>query len=86
MGKSKRTLRTLILVPIWVYQRAISPYIGRHCRFYPSCSQYGREAVSQLGVLRGVRLLLWRLARCHPFSKGGFDPVPDNHRMKHKKR
>ncbi|HEX9755087.1 MAG TPA: membrane protein insertion efficiency factor YidD [Gemmatimonadales bacterium] len=58
------------------YQRVVSPALPRSCRFAPSCSQYTLEAVSRHGVVRGGWLGLRRVARCHPFHPGGFDPVP----------
>ena len=58
------------------YRRWISPLYPPVCRFYPSCSAYAREAVAVHGVWRGAGLALWRLLRCQPFSRGGFDPVP----------
>ncbi|MGH7754015.1 MAG: membrane protein insertion efficiency factor YidD [Gemmatimonadales bacterium] len=58
------------------YQRVVSPALPRSCRFAPSCSQYTLEAVSRYGVVRGGWLGLRRVARCHPFHPGGFDPVP----------
>lgn len=58
------------------YQLCISPLLGPRCRFYPSCSQYALEAVSAHGSLRGILLALRRLARCHPWHHGGYDPVP----------
>jgi putative membrane protein insertion efficiency factor len=58
------------------YQRFVSPLLPPACRFYPSCSEYALQAVELHGVLRGTGLALLRLARCHPFSKGGYDPVP----------
>jgi hypothetical protein len=78
MGKGKHIIRQLVLLPIRLYQYLISPSVGLCCRFYPSCSQYGKEAIEKLGVLRGLILLIWRLARCHPFAKGGVDLVPTN--------
>lgn len=58
------------------YQNTISKLLPPSCRFYPSCSQYGYEAVSKYGVLRGGWLAVRRLARCHPLNPGGYDPVP----------
>lgn len=70
-------MRTLLIMMIRVYQYAISPWLGSHCRFHPSCSSYAEEAVQRFGVVRGGWLALRRLSRCHPFRKGGLDPVPD---------
>lgn len=58
------------------YQRFISPLLPVACRFHPSCSQYAREAVEVHGIWRGTGLALYRLLRCQPFTRGGFDPVP----------
>lgn len=58
------------------YQRFISPALPSSCRFYPSCSEYAREAVSRHGVLRGGILSIRRILRCHPLNPGGVDPVP----------
>jgi hypothetical protein len=59
------------------YQLAISPMFGPRCRFYPSCSSYAYTAIERYGILQGCWLGLRRLLRCHPFSEGGYDPVPD---------
>ncbi|MGA2266641.1 MAG: membrane protein insertion efficiency factor YidD [Phycisphaerae bacterium] len=59
-----------------LYQVTLSPLLGRHCRFAPTCSNYFIEAVERHGALAGGWLGLRRLLRCHPFSRGGFDPVP----------
>lgn len=58
------------------YQRAISPYLGNNCRFRPTCSQYACEALETHGFWKGWALATWRLLRCHPFARGGWDPVP----------
>src|SRR5712692_11080425 len=66
-----RILRDTILCYQWV----LSPLLGRTCRFYPSCSSYALAAVGKYGALRGVGLALLRLAKCHPWHPGGFDPL-----------
>ena len=70
-------MRTILISMIRLYQYAISPWLGNHCRFHPSCSSYAEEAVRRFGVWRGGWLALRRLGRCHPFCEGGMDPVPD---------
>ncbi|MDR2509931.1 MAG: membrane protein insertion efficiency factor YidD [Spirochaetaceae bacterium] len=65
-----------VIALIKFYQAAISPYKGRCCRFYPSCSMYAVEAVQKYGALRGMMFAVKRLLRCHPLHKGGYDPVP----------
>ena len=62
---------------IAAYQRYISPLLGSHCRFYPSCSEYARTAIARHGIRRGGWLAIKRLSRCHPLHPGGVDPVPD---------
>jgi putative membrane protein insertion efficiency factor len=61
---------------IRVYQAFLSPLMFSSCRYYPTCSQYAYDAIAIQGAARGVWLALKRLLRCHPFSRGGFDPVP----------
>ncbi|HRZ10246.1 MAG TPA: membrane protein insertion efficiency factor YidD [Gemmatimonadales bacterium] len=68
--------RRIVLLPIRGYQKFISPGLPPSCRFSPSCSQYALEAVSKHGALKGMWLGARRLARCHPFNPGGYDPVP----------
>ncbi len=70
-------MRAVLIALIRVYQLFFSPLLGNHCRFYPSCSQYAREAVERYGVIRGVWLAIRRVLRCHPWHPGGFDPVPE---------
>jgi putative membrane protein insertion efficiency factor len=69
-------MRSVALLLIRVYQWTLSPLLGPRCRFYPSCSHYAATAIGRYGVLRGGALAAVRLARCHPFHPGGFDPVP----------
>jgi len=69
-------LRELYTAPLRFYRRFISPLKPPMCRFHPTCSQYGIEAVMRHGIVKGTLLALWRLMRCHPFAKGGYDPVP----------
>ena len=71
-----RLPRGLALVAIGFYRRFVSPLLGRHCRFTPSCSAYAAEAIGRYGVLRGGWLAVRRLVRCHPLHPGGVDPVP----------
>jgi uncharacterized protein len=66
----------ILIALITVYRWCISPVLGNHCRFYPSCSQYALEAVHEHGPWRGSWLALRRLLRCHPWHPGGIDPVP----------
>ncbi|MBQ7714662.1 MAG: membrane protein insertion efficiency factor YidD [Clostridia bacterium] len=61
---------------IRLYQKLISPHIGASCRFTPTCSSYAIKAFEEWGPIVGLALALWRILRCNPFSKGGFDPVP----------
>jgi len=65
---------SLITVVRW-YQAAISPLLGQHCRFHPSCSQYMIDAITRKGPVAGVWLGIRRVLRCHPFNPGGYDPV-----------
>ena len=67
----------LLIFFISVYQRGFSLLFGPSCRFYPSCSQYTKEAITCHGPLKGVYLGARRVCRCHPWHEGGFDPVPD---------
>lgn len=66
----------LLLLLVEGYRVLLSPLVGGHCRFWPSCSVYAEEAIRRHGARRGFRLALARLARCQPFHRGGIDPVP----------
>jgi len=69
-------MKYVALLLIRLYQRALSPVLGVHCRFYPTCSAYTREAIEKYGFVQGAWLGVRRLLRCHPLHRGGFDPVP----------
>jgi uncharacterized protein len=71
----KRAALAIVLAPIRLYQRLISPALPRRCKYEPTCSAYALQAIRELGVFRGIILAAWRLARCNPFSDGGYDPV-----------
>ena len=75
-------LRWLFVLPIRAYQRLISPFLGQHCKYYPSCSEYAVQAVQRFGILRGLVLAGWRLLRCNPWSDGGYDPVEEQRLFK----
>ena len=75
-------LRWLAVLPIRVYQRLVSPLVGERCKYYPSCSEYAAQAIGRFGILRGLVLAGWRLLRCNPWSRGGFDPVEDQRLFK----
>ena len=69
-------LVALLLMPIWIYQKAISPYTPPSCRFTPTCSEYARQALLKHGPLKGLWLAVRRILRCHPWGGSGYDPVP----------
>ncbi len=76
-------MKKIVLFLIRIYQHTLSPDTGwfsnRHphgyCRYYPTCSEYGYQAIEKYGILKGSLLALWRILRCNPFSKGGYDPL-----------
>jgi putative membrane protein insertion efficiency factor len=69
-------MRRIPLLLIRGYQRGISPLLPPSCRFVPSCSDYGHQAIEKYGIIRGGAMTVWRILRCNPFNKGGYDPVP----------
>lgn len=71
-------MRAFLIALLRGYQYAIAPLLGPRCRFHPSCSHYAVEALERFGALKGAWLAARRVARCHPFHPGGFDPVPDD--------
>jgi putative membrane protein insertion efficiency factor len=75
-------MKKLFLALIRLYQLTLSPFMGRSCRYYPSCSAYMKTSIERFGAARGVTLGAKRLCRCHPFTKGGYDPVPEEYPSK----
>lgn len=71
-----RLLALPLIGLIKIYRYAISPWLGSRCRFYPSCSAYAHEALHRYGVVKGTLLAGRRIARCHPWNTGGYDPLP----------
>lgn len=69
--------RSALILPIRLYRAVLSGWLGGQCRFSPTCSHYAEQAIRELGAVRGVGLAVWRIARCNPYGRGGFDPVPD---------
>ena len=78
MTDSKRNVGEIaVLGLIKAYQYGIRPMLGQRCRFFPSCSEYSADAITEYGVLRGSAMGAMRLAKCHPWHSGGYDPVPE---------
>ena len=69
-------MKRVLVALIRAYQYALSPFLGRSCRYYPTCSEYAVEAVEKYGAIKGGWLGVKRLGRCHPWHPGGYDPVP----------
>lgn len=69
-------MNKLLVLLVRIYRLAISPLLGRSCRFHPSCSEYAIEAIERHGSCRGSWLAARRISRCHPWHPGGYDPVP----------
>ncbi|MBQ2253079.1 MAG: membrane protein insertion efficiency factor YidD [Clostridia bacterium] len=70
-------MKYLLILPIRFYQKFISPFLGAHCRFSPTCSAYAVTALERFGLFRGTYLAVRRILRCHPWSAPGYDPVPE---------
>ena len=70
-------MQKIVIAIIRSYQYLLSPFLGNHCRFYPTCSCYAVSALQKHGPWRGISLSLRRISRCHPWHQGGYDPVPE---------
>lgn len=70
-------MQKIVIALIRAYQYLVSPFLGSHCRFHPTCSSYALGAFKEHGTWRGLTLTIKRLGRCHPWHEGGYDPVPE---------
>jgi putative membrane protein insertion efficiency factor len=70
-------MKRLLISVVRFYQKAISPHLPASCRYHPTCSQYALTALTRFGALRGSWMAIKRILRCNPFSRGGYDPVPE---------
>ena len=68
-------MKKILILNIKLYQKILSPYLGRNCRFYPTCSQYAINAIEKYGIIKGVFKSIIRILKCHPFHPGGYDPA-----------
>ena len=70
-------MKRVLLAMLRFYKRSISPLLPPACKYTPTCSEYAMEAIQKHGALKGTGLAIWRILRCNPFAKGGYDPVPE---------
>lgn len=70
-------MRWFVMIPLLIYRATLSKIMPPICRFEPCCSEYALEAIRVHGSIKGVRLMIWRLLRCQPFARSGYDPVPE---------
>jgi putative membrane protein insertion efficiency factor len=75
-------IRSIFLLILKIYKKVLSPLLGNHCRFYPTCSMYAYEAIEKHGIFKGIFLGCRRLLKCHPWHPGGIDPVPEKNKVK----
>lgn len=83
MASIKNLLNKILIQSLRFYRYFISPLLGNHCRFHPSCSLYAEDALAECGVIKGSWLTLKRLVKCHPFHPGGYDPIQITQGKKH---
>ena len=79
-------MKTILIVFIKFYRHAISPWLPGACRFTPTCSAYAIEAIGRFGAIRGSLLSMYRILRCNPFCRGGYDPVPERFTFKRQRQ
>ena len=75
-------MKAILLALIKFYRSSVSPRTAASCKYIPTCSQYGLEAIERFGAFKGGLLTLWRILRCNPWSRGGYDPVPEKKEKK----
>ena len=75
-------MKKALLLLIKLYKKSLSPLLGNHCRFFPTCSEYTYGAIEKYGAGRGIVLGAKRILKCHPFHSGGYDPVPEKNEVK----
>jgi len=80
--ENQRALKQIFIFPIRLYQRYLSPLLGKNCRFEPTCSHYAAAAIEEWGVLKGVWMGIRRISKCHPWGGFGYDPVPKKEQLK----
>ncbi len=73
-------MKKIILLLIKFYQKYISIFTKRNCRFYPTCSTYTYQAIEKFGAIKGIYLGIKRILKCHPFNEGGYDPIPNKNK------
>lgn len=81
--------RKVLVFPIKIYKKIISPMLPRTCKYYPTCSSYAITSIERFGIIKGLIMAFWRLLRCNPFSNGGVDYVPEKfgiYLLKHRKK
>ena len=86
MSRTSRLARAALVLPVKIYQKTVSRARPPRCRYHPSCSEYAVQAIGKFGILRGLVLAAWRLLRCNPWSRGGFDPIEDQRLFRVHKR
>ena len=86
MNPVSRFCRSALIAPIRLYKKYISPALGHRCRFMPTCSEYAMQAIEVHGCIKGMLLAVWRILRCQPLCKWGYDPVPEKGKWTHPDR
>mgnify|MGYP000809596539 FL=1 len=79
-------MKRILLAIIRFYRTSVSPLTASHCKYIPTCSQYGIEAIERFGAIKGTGLAVWRILRCNPWGGHGYDPVPEKKLKKPKKK